>query len=190
MFYKTKIIESQKYSWGSETMIWPHTVCTVLIPALIIHLKILLDSGWLSYSACRAKKCRMSVKVSEYSKMEVLLMETPQRGAQNKMILSMLHVGHERGWNRQYHKVNKDSKEHKEEKKISISCLREAFLSAEEQKGRRGKLTCSLLKDTKEKNESLSQFLDVLKKKVNLLFPLIIFSFIDRSFSYTVSFIN
>ena len=95
MFYKTKIIESQKYSWGSETMIWPHTVCTVLIPALIIHLKILLDSGWLSYSACSAKKCRMSVKGSEYSKMEVLLMETPQRGAQNKNILSMLHVGEE-----------------------------------------------------------------------------------------------
>ena len=47
MFYKTKIIESQKYPWDSETVIWPHTVCTVLIPALIIHLKIPLDSGWL-----------------------------------------------------------------------------------------------------------------------------------------------
>lgn len=56
-------------------MIWLYIVCIVFIFVLIIYLKILLDFGWLSYSVCRVKKCRMSVKVSEYLKMEVLLMD-------------------------------------------------------------------------------------------------------------------
>ena len=82
--------------------------------------------AWKDYSIlvdsklCSSKKYRLSAQVNEFSKMKVSLTfrgnwRQAKGETKNKIILSMLHMGHERGWKRQHHKGSKDSKEHREE---------------------------------------------------------------------------